>query len=324
MATSGTVATTLLDTATVIEHALRRCGIGAAKQTPELVQSARESLYMFMLSLANRGLNLWCVERQLIGFTAGQATYQANAGTLDVLSVTYSTPTLATGVDSTTTTTRTTTLNSSASIVRVGVKFSIVPASGTLSINRDGAEAVSIARTDWQTGLWYWLDIPIIADGIVYDAEFSTAVTFSEVCWASAVRDLPVSPWNRDTWMSMNNKVQAGSPSTSYFFEKKLTPQVTLWPVPNDGHNHMTLMCHRQFQDVGTLSQQIEVPQRWIEAISWHLALRIGLEMPEGLVSEARLTLLSGMADKHVIEAEGDEVDSAPINLMPNLRGYTR
>lgn len=87
MATSGTIATTRINVAQFIEKAIRRCGLSPTSITPETVQTAKESLYMLILSQANRGLNLWCIDSQLIDIVANQATYVLPDGTVDVLNV---------------------------------------------------------------------------------------------------------------------------------------------------------------------------------------------------------------------------------------------
>lgn len=98
MSTSGTVATTIIDSAAMIEHAFRRAKVPPAQQTPETVQIARENLYFILLNLSNRGLNLWAVEKKLLSLQPYKATYETAAGTLDVLNVVLSTPTLTSSV----------------------------------------------------------------------------------------------------------------------------------------------------------------------------------------------------------------------------------
>lgn len=327
MTTSGTVATTTIDTAVLIEHSVRRCGLVTSAQTPELVSAAKESLYMLLLSLANRGINLWCVEKQLIGCNTGQGTYAANAGTIDILNVLYSQPSRTTGTDTSTATSYTTQLSSSTQIVRIGVKFSAVVAADTLVLahSSDGATWTTITsktRTDWAADTFYWFDMPIVPTDEYFKVSTTGAITVSEFYLATNIADLPVTQWNRDTWAAIPNKSNLGSPSTSYYLEKLLIPQITLWPVPSTDYNHLSLFVHRQVQDMGTLIQTLEIPNRWIEGITWQLALRIGFETPG--VEQARLDQVVRMSQQYLLEAEGDESDGAPIFLQPNISVYTR
>ena len=75
MATSGTIGSTVVATDVVLAHAFRRCGVSATAQTPEFVEIAQECLFFLMLSLASRGINLWCVDKQIMDVTSGKEVY---------------------------------------------------------------------------------------------------------------------------------------------------------------------------------------------------------------------------------------------------------
>lgn len=326
MATSGTVAQTVIDTAKLVEHSIRRVGLAASIQTPETIQIANESLYILLLSLANRGINLWCIEKKILGVETGKATYVTPAGTLDVENVVYSMPSRATGTDSTSATSAATELSSATTIVRIGVKMSSVAAADVLTFesSADGSLWTTFktdSRTDWASDEWYWFDLDPTIDAKHFRVSFINATTFSEFYLASYVNDLPLTQWNRDTFTVINNKSQQGRPATCYYFEKLLTPQFTVWPVPNNDYDQITIWRHRQIQDIGSLTQQVEIPQRWMEDIIWQLALRIGFELPG--VDPNRLKMLSEMAEKHLIEAEMDETDGSDTQFNPGIGAYT-
>lgn len=328
MATSGTVGQTSLDSATLIEHAIRRVRLLPQQQTPDVITLAQQNLYLLLLNLSNRGLNLWAIEKQLIGCEIGQSLYQCPVGTIDLLNLVYSQPTQVTGTDATSANGITTQLASSTKVVRVGIKLSAVVASDTLTLSSspDGVSyttAETLTKTDWAANTWYWIDLEPSATNVYFKAEFTTGpATFTEFYLATAIYDLPVSQWSRDTWSVINDKAKAGHPSTNYYFEKLLRPQVTMWPVPDVDYVHLTMFVHRQIQDVGTLMQTLEVPQRWVEAIVWQLAVRLAFELPS--VEASLIQLLVQMSDKYTLEAEQEESDSAPLFITPGIGVYSR
>jgi hypothetical protein len=327
MTTSGTVATTVLDTAKVLEHAFRRVKISPAMQTPEKVALAQDNLYLLLTNLSNRGLNLWAVEKRYIGLTQGQATYSCPTGTIDLLNLVYATPTRATGTDTTTATAISTDLTTATNIVRIGVKASAVTAADTLTLSSsdDGvtwSTLSSTTSTTWATDTWYWFDVSPQVTAQYFKAAFGLAATFTEFYLASQVNDLPVTAWNRDTYSVINDKSKQGHPSTTYFFEKLISPQVTVWPVPDTSYNYLTMWIHRQVQDVGTLTQTLEIPSRWYEAIIWELAVRLAFEI-QG-VDPSIIQAVQVMADKFTNEAEQEESDGMPLYIAPTIRGYTR
>lgn len=327
MATSGTVATTTIDTSAVIEHAFRRCKVLPSAQTPETVLIAKENLYMLLLNLGNRGLNLWAVEKAFIGLRQGQATYQTQAGTLDVLNVVYSQPTLVSATFSAIATGGKATITSTG-VTRVGFSFSAA-FTGALVIKSSTDDVTYTTLTTlpsetYAVGQDYWADLPVLTTAGYFTVESAAAPfpAIDNIKLASATYDLPCTQWNRDTYAVMNNKQQQGRPSTSYFFEKKLIPLITLWPVPNNDNDHIMIYRHRQPQDVGTLTQQLEIPQRWLDGFIWLLAARLCFEIPS--VDANVQQMVVQMADKQVFEAEQSETDGAPVYLTPGIGVYSR
>jgi len=321
MTTSGTVATTIIDTAAMVEHAFRRAKIPPAQQTPETIQIAHENLYFILLNLSNRGLNLWAVEKGFMGLRSGQAEYTTPAGTLDVLNVVYSTPTLETVTFSAIAAGGQATI-SSAAIIRLGFKLSAA-FTGDIQFKSNGTLLTTLATATYAADTYYWADLPVITTGTVFTVESAAPYpSVSDIKCVSQVYDLPLSIWNRDTWAALNNKQKQAHPATNYFFEKKLTPTITLWPVPDNDNDHLMIYRQRQPQDVGTLIQQVEVPQRWYDGLIWLLAAKIGFELPS--VDPTHLQLLIQMADKMEFEAEQSETDGAPIYITPGIGVYTR
>ena len=86
--------------------------------------------------------------------------------------------------------------------------------------------------------------------------------------------------------------------------------------------NAIVLWRHRYIQDVGTMTQEIEVPQRWYEAVVMMLSHRMSMELPG--VDPSRTQYLEGQAEKYLAMAEEEERDKSPIYFAPNISVYTR
>jgi hypothetical protein len=319
MSTSGTVATTVISTDTLVDHALLRVGKVPAVQTPQIVQQCQESLYMLLLSLANRGLNLWAVEKILIGLVQGQKTYVFPPGTLDILNVIYSQPVLTPVTFAVIANGGSATITSTA-VVRMGVQFGAAY-TGPLTIGCTAGTLTTITSDTYTVGLWYWFDLPVTTTDSYFTVT-GTAPNISNLNPVLQLRDIPMTPINRDTWMALPDKDRQSHPCVNWFYEKKLSPQVTLWPVPDNDYDHLTIMRHRQIQDIGTLSQQIEIRAQWLEDITWQLSLRLAFELPG--VDPARLEMVKTMADGSLLEAELDENDRMPSSIQPRITPYTR
>lgn len=82
MTTSGT-STFNLDLAELVEEAFERCG--REMRTGYDLRTARRSMNLLLIEMANRGINLWTIEQGAIPMVTGQATYPLPVDTVDLL-----------------------------------------------------------------------------------------------------------------------------------------------------------------------------------------------------------------------------------------------
>lgn len=325
MATSGTIGATLVPTVSIVERAIRRCGLPPTSITAETVSIALEDLFSLLMSVSSRGLNLWCVDKMLMPLVRGQAVYTLPPGTLEVLNLIHATPSRVEGTNTSGATFFQTEFAEAVTIVRVGVKFSAVQAF-PFSIQSSGD---GISWTTHVQGLlspvageWTWYDIDPAADAAFFRLSSPTLSTVSDFYLATNVREIPVSKFNRDDYSNQPAKTFQSLIVTNYYFEKLVTPRITLWPVPSDDTRHLVLFRYRQIQDVGELTNELELPLRWIEAIIWQLALRLAFELPG--VEAARRAEIVQVTQGMTLEVENTETDNAPIQIHPNIGVYTR
>jgi hypothetical protein len=280
---------------------------------------------MLLCHLGNRGLNLWCIEEKNIGLVENQATYDLPAGSVDVLNRLFCQHTTATTTESTTATSTVASLTADTRVIRMGVRFSTVPTgSFLLQSSTDSGATWSTIQTITDipaANVWGWYDLDPTVETDYFRVSSATPLVTTDFILVTASSDSEMSSFNRDQYANQPNKTSAGEKSTSIYFQKTRYPSVTLWPVPSLDTNMIKLWIHRQVQDVGTLTQEIEVPSRWLDAITMQLAFRMSLEIPG--VDPARIQMLAQLQDKFSIEADNNETDSAPSNLTPMIGGYT-
>lgn len=325
MATSGTIGTTRISTAKMVEKALRRCGLAPQAITPEIVETAKEDLFMFLMGLSNRGLNLWCVDQKLMNLVVGKKTYLLPVGTTDVLNLLFCVSTRPDYTVVTAATDASVTFTEDTPVVRFGVKFSVLPTvSFDFQTSVDGFTWTTIQTVTEFPAIneYAWFDLNTRLTGKYFRLYSTTLGTVSDLYLASEVRETPLSAFNRDDYANQPNKDQLSGTVVSYWFEKLVEPQITAWPVPSIDTAHLRLFRYRQIQDIGTLTQELELPNRWFEAINWHLASRLAFEII-GVDPERRKEVIM-MANSMTIEVEGGETDSSPTYFAPNISVYTR
>jgi hypothetical protein len=74
--------------------------------------------------------------------------------------------------------------------------------------------------------------------------------------------------------------------------------------------------------DVGTLTEEIEVPQRWFNALVYLLAAALAEITPT--VDPSLIQILDQKALRALNQAEMEERDNSPIYFTPNIGVYTR
>lgn len=331
LVTSGTIGQTQIDVATVIDHSFRRCGKLPSTISGELLASARQNLFMIMYDLANRGLSLWCVQKYVLAITPGQTTFQLPTGTVDLLTALYRTSTTLTGTGVVSTASYTIDLGTAQTVNTVAVQFAAA-SSATLAIES------SPDNITWTTELTY--TISAAAGAMVYQdinvspaSEFwrvrdtsGTLATLTSVLFNNNPYEVTMSKISRDDYVNLPNKSfssPAGTKTLQYWFDKQINPQIWVWPVAQGTVDQIVVWTQRQMQDVGLLTNALDIPQRWLESVIFTLACRNALELPSGELPPGRLEYLEAKAAEHLSRAEDGETDGAPIRLAPNIRGYT-
>ena len=357
MATSGTVGATVIDVQQLIDHGARRCGKLAEELTSEQQTSARESLFFLLSNLANLGINYWAINKIVIGMQANKYIYSLPVGSVDVLNALYrqmSQPTgsyasSAGGVvanaydDNVDTWCQQTSANGNIQ-VNYGTNNPIYAGSiGILPYVAGGGSATwsylyeySTDGATWNTlydagvttvmdNQWIWQDIDPGQNIQFYRVRAYNNTTLAVREWfvGNNSTEITMARLNRDDYTNLPNKNFTANQPFQFWFDRTIPqPTMYLWPTPSDPFVQMTVWYSRQIQDVGSLQGQLEIPQRWYEAVVMMLAHRMSLELPQ--VASDRIAYLEKMADTYLMQAENEERDKSPIYLAPNISVYTR
>jgi hypothetical protein len=83
----------------------------------------------------------------------------------------------------------------------------------------------------------------------------------------------------------------------------------------------MTVWYSKQIMDVGDLSDELQIPQRWYMAVVGMLAHQLSMELPQ--VPLDRVRYLEDQAGKYLALAEAEERDKSPIYFAVNINPYT-
>jgi hypothetical protein len=331
MATSGTVSTTNFTTRQVIDHAFRRCRLGAQQITSEMIDVANDQLYLILSNLANRGVQLWCIERLVMPLYQGNGAVTLPLGTIDVLNTNLRTLLESTGTTASTATTFQVYNADGLTVTTVGIKWSAAAQPFVIEMSNDGlvwtaVDTIQATNAPTQvSGEWLWIDTEVPESADYFRVRVTSgSLSASEVYFGNTPNEIPIARLNRDDWTALPNKSFEGRPLQFWFDRQRDYPVMRLWPVPNLAAEtqQIVLWRHRYIQDVGSMTQNLDVPQRWFDAIVAMLASKLAEEMPE--VDANLMPILEAKADKALAQAENEERDNSPIYWTPNLSVYTR
>lgn len=357
MAYSGTVGQTVITVQNLIDDGARRSGKLAEELTVEQVQSAKRALFYLLSNLINQGIQYFAIQKVVFGLLPDQYEYLLPVGGNDVLNALYRTMTRPTGTytssaggsasnafdgDLTTYCQQTSPAGNIAIDFGSGQTNYVgsigfmpyIAGSGSqtwsyvFESSPDGTTwkplytGTSVTVTDSQ---WIWQDVDPGANVAFYRmrATGTTTLSVRELYFGTNSTEITMARLNRDDYTNLPNKnFLANNPYQ--FWLNRTIPQatITLWPTPSDAFVQMVVWYSAQVQDVGAMSGQLAVPDRWLMAIQNMLAHQMAQILPA--VDAARISYLEGQAEKYFQMAEQEERDKSPIYLAPNIGVYTR
>lgn len=307
----------LLTVQQYVDKAARRAGHLPETLTPEQIDFIRENFDLLLSRLVTRGINLWKVTKFRMGVIAGQKVYTLPVGTERVLNINYVTGLnlgLAGVLPASTATSGT-----SNFLETVGVKL-LLPTTITLTgVNDVGSE---VARYTFPAVAgWTYFDVPVQLNATW--TVTAASGQFINVLFMGNLSEIPMAPLNRDDYWNLPNKEFQSNRPLQYWFDRQITPQISLWPVGNDETVNINMLTFNQINSTAplTLSDTIDVPQRWEPAIMARLAAEAAAELPN--VQLDRIAYLEKKADALENEVNDDESDDMPIYLAPNISHYT-
>ena len=327
MAFSGTVSTTVFNTNKVIDHAYRRCRVTAQRVTAELQGIATDALYLLLSELSSVKTPSWCIEKVILPFYEGQPNVTLPLGTVEVLNANYRYLQAVSGSNIVTATTYQVNFASTTVVSTVGIEWSAVSAPLSFSVSNDGITwtVVDTVTPTAVAGEITWFDIfPALAYAYFKITATSGVLSYTTITLGNTPNEIPFGVLNRDSYVAQANQIFAGRPTT-YWFQRDINqPVMHLWPAPNQAAELAQLIVwrHRHIMDVGTLQQELEIPQRWYEAIVSKLASKLALETDA--VDMNLIPLLDAKAEQALREAWDGDNDGSPTTITPNIGVYTR
>lgn len=332
MATSGTVGTTVYQTRKVIDRAFRRASVPSEQITGEFIDIANQDLFLLLQHLANLGAPLWCVERDIIAAYQGMGQVTLPIGTVDVMNANFRLLQQATGTITAAAQSYTVAFGSPTQVSTFGFQAAV---NQTLNLSFQTSPngttwttALAVGSATYLAGKWYWFDL----DGTIAQpyarAIETTLVSPGTISWTTSYlgntpSSIPMARMNQDDYTALPNRTSPGKPLQYWLNRVVPSPIMYTWPVCDltNAVGQFEVWRQRQIQDVGTMQQQLEIPDWWFDTVVWGLAFRLAQESPT--MQDAQIANIEGRYKSSLLESTSENRDSSPTFFAPSIGIYT-
>ena len=207
----------------------------------------------------------------------------------------------------------------------VGVKWAAPSVALTLQTSDDelnwttvATQAAGAARGDIT-----WIEIDAAAARRYFRITALATMSYDWIELGNMPQEVPLGVLNRDDYVNQSNKIFPGRPSNFWYQRDLPQPVMHLWPAPNSAAERAQLVVWRQRQimDTANLQQDVEVPQRWLEAIVARLAAKLAEETPA--VDAGLMPALEAKAAEAERQAREGDNDGSSTKINPGIRAYT-
>jgi len=325
MAFSGSISGTTFNALKVVDHAFRRCRLPAQSITAEMQTYALESLYLALSDMSNVRTPSWCIEKLIFPMYENQPIVELPIGTVEVLNLNYRIIQQLEGSSVDTLTSRTTYFGDPIQVATVGVKWAAAAVPLTFEVSDDGViwtEVGSTSATASANNIT-WTDISAPVAHPYFRITSAVPFYYYTVVLGNQPQEIPMGALNRDGYVAQSNKIFPGRPSNYWFQRNIKKPVINLWPAPFTAAEQAQLIIwrHRHIMDTENLQQEVEVPQRWLQAITDVLAAKMAAETPE--VDANLIPMLDQKAVISLQKAWDGDGDGSPTYIQPAISAYT-
>ena len=307
MTTSG-VANFDLDLNEIVEEAFERAG--SELRTGYDLRTARRSLNLLFADWANRGVNMWTFEQNVITLVQGQPTYALPDDTVDLLDHVIRTNANVPNNQADLTITRIS-VSTYATIPNKLIQGRPIQ----VWVQKLTAHDSVLAGTLQATILSTTTQIPITSLVGVPNAGFikigAELIAYNEVQVASG---------GNPAYLLNCARGQDGTTAAGHSSGAAITlaqkQSITVWPTPNAGTTYQFVYWRmRRIQDATNSGvKTFDVPFRFLPCLAAGLAYYIALKLPEGV---QRLEILKAQYDEAWQLAAGQDQEKAAVRFVP-------
>jgi len=183
---------------------------------------------------------------------------------------------------------------------------------------RTARRSMNLMFADWANrgiNLWTVRQGTItLTSGQATETLATDVVDLLEVVVRRSGTDYDLSKISRGDYLSVPNKTTTGRPS-QYYFNRQVTPEITLWPTPENNTDELVYYYIRRIEDADALVNDVELPFRFLPCAAAGMAYYIALKKaPE------RIQLLKTVYEEEFQRAADEDEDRVSLKLQPDIQ----
>ena len=178
--------------------------------------------------------------------------------------------------------------------------------------------SLNLMFADWANrGLNLWTvkqaTVSVSSGTASYTLLDATVVDLLEVVLRnSSGTDFTLTQMSRSEYLRIPNKTSTGQPS-QYFFDRQVTPTITLWSTPDDSYT-LVFYYVRRIEDADALVNTTDAPFRFLPCMAAGLAYYIAIKR-----APDRIQILKAIYEEEFQRAAAEDASSTPLKLTPNI-----
>ena len=183
---------------------------------------------------------------------------------------------------------------------------------------RTARRSLNLMFADWANrGLNLWTVTQATQALTAGTANYTFDTTYTdllEVVLRRSGTDFQLSRMSRSEYLTIPNKTTQGRPS-QYFYDRQVTPQIILWPTPENATDTLVYYYVRRIEDADALVNTTNAPFRFLPCMVAGLAYYTALKKaPE------RVQLLKVLYEEEFQRAADEDEDRVALKLQPSIQ----
>lgn len=138
----------------------------------------------------------------------------------------------------------------------------------------------------------------------------------------TAGRDTPLGELDRSQYTMLPNKAAVGSPASYFFDPQRATRTLYIWYAPDAAAAaNFTLQYtyQRVIEDSDALDNDPDVPQEWLEALTYSLSARLTIPLKRHLADPQGVAVIQQRAGELYAQLAAQDQEGSSVTFQPDF-----